>query len=281
MIRKYEVHYGYSAAQLLEVEARETYRDVKGCLAMAPNELNRNNISNRGDLSQFRGPNNVELPGTFREVKALVDLGYEGDYLFGKEATEGQFKKLAENYSVLHLAQHGKANAEDPVMSYLKFATPSDSSEDGKLYTYELEALRLKAELAVLSACETGIGKFLPGEGTASLGRQFIASGVATVVMTLWQVGDEVSADLIKRFFTYLEAGENSATALHKAKTDFLLTSDSRTAHPYYWSSYILNGVSREVPIGKGMSTNWVFVLLGGSVLVGLGWWRRKRSQAA
>lgn len=283
LIRQVQIQYGYSAAQLLEVEDRAPYANTNGVLAMAPSGPGSASFATRGNIASFRGPHARKLPGTYDEVKALVDAGYEGQYLFGAEATEAAFKDLAEQYTVLYLAQHGFADPEDPVMSYLKFAPAPDSSEDGALHAYELEPLRLKAELAVLSACETGIGQYLPGEGIASLGRQFIAAGVATVVMTLWQVEDRASADLMERFFAHLEEGEEGATALHLAKLDFLAQSDSRTAHPYYWAAYVANGASREVTVGSPWlaRSGWGLGLIGSFALLGFAWWVRRMNRVA
>lgn len=279
----HEVQYGYSATQLLEVKNREPYQKVDGILAMAPSGPNSSVSTSPDKMELSRGPFTEELPGATNEVGGVFELGYPGLYLFGDEASEDTFKVLAEDYRILYLAQHGYADSENPVMSYLQFASSVDGNEDGQMHAYELEALRLKADLAVLSACETGAGEYLSGEGVASLGRQFIAAGVATVVMTLWEVEDQASADLMKRFFTYLEEGEESAKALHLAKLDFLANSDSRTAHPYYWAGYIANGDSREIPLGSsGFLNQWGLWLLGGFTLFGFGWrWRRRRKRLA
>jgi len=277
LLRRCPVRYGYSAAQLLEVENRSSYSDVEGCLAMAPSGTDGMTTTIRGDFDGLRGPGAKPLPGTIREVQKLVDLGYQGQYLFGDAASEDNFKELAEDFAVLYLAQHGHADLENPVMSFLEFAPALDSSEDGRFHAYELEPLRLKAELVVLSACETGIGKDLPGEGISSLGRQFIAAGAATAITTLWRVDDRASANLMQGFFSNLEKGEASTDALYQAKVGFLNNADSRTSHPYYWASYVANGASRKVPLSKGWGGSIMLAAIVGIIGFGSLLYRRRR----
>lgn len=281
LINNYELQYTYSAQLLQETGERSSYDGLKACLALAPNSPGNTQLPTRGDLEQLRNSEGAPLPGTFTEVQALAGLGFEGDFLFGEAATEKRFKESADQYSVLYLAQHGYAAPEDPVMSYLRFTPSEDSAEDGLFHSYELEAMRLKADLVVLSACETGIGTYLPGEGIASLGSAFLASGVSMVVMTLWRVEDRASNDLMEFFFQHLANDDEVATALHKAKLDFIAHADSRTAHPFYWSAYVANGDSRPVTFSAGMPPIALFGwgALSLALVAGAGWFYRRRRQ--
>lgn len=250
LIQDYQVRYAYSAAQQLEIAQRPPRTSVKGCLAMAPESPNNELLATRGEMATFRGMEKGQLSGAHREVRRLAEKGLPGNFFFGEAATEAAFKEAAAQHAILYLAQHGVADPEDPEESHLIFSpTPSDSSEDGQLHSYELAGLSLGAQLAVLSACETGVGRYLQGEGVASLGRDFIAAGVSSVVMTLWQVEDQASADLMGRFFDNIQTGLPSAEALHRAKIDYLNQADSRSAHPLFWAGYISNGGSESIPL--------------------------------
>jgi CHAT domain-containing protein len=268
LLHKMQIRYGYSAAQLLEVAARPQRSGLQGCLALAPGDDDpKGAFATRGELAILRDESLGTLPGAREEVLRLSKMGLNGQFYFGSEATESRFKTEAGNYAILYLAQHGFADARDPLESHLKFTeTPGDSTEDSRLHTYELAGLTLKADLAVLSACQTGVGKYLPGEGVASMGRDFIAAGVSNVVMTLWQVEDQSSTGLMERFFAQLKEGKPSASALHEAKIAFLAEADSRTAHPFYWAGYVSNGASKSIPMDEGF--NWTWVLAGLGILI-------------
>ncbi|MEM7035969.1 MAG: CHAT domain-containing protein, partial [Bacteroidota bacterium] len=136
--------------------------------------------------------------------------------------------------------------------------------EDHRLRAEELQHVPLKADLVVLSACETGVGAIAPGEGTLSLARSFLASGASTVVSTLWKVDDQSSAELMQTFYREIAAGTPTASALHQAKLEFLAKADSRTAHPFYWAGYVSSGVSRPIDLGPAddFPYSWAFAVL-------------------
>ena len=153
------------------------------------------------------------LPGTAREIKALNQMA-EGTFYTGAAASESQFKAEAERYDVIHLAVHGLADTLQPNNSRLVFRTEHDSINDGNLYSYELYDLQLQADLAVLSACESGTGKLQQGEGVYSLARGFTYAGCPTVVMSLWRVDDQQTASLMPTFYRALFAGQPVDQAL-------------------------------------------------------------------
>ena len=279
LIKEHEISYAYSAHQLLEIQQSPRPISAKGLLAFAPGGTEDARLATRGNFTTMRSNRAENLPGATEEIRQLSDMGLVGDYFFGDSATENQFKKLAANYGVLYLAQHGLADAKDPTENRLAFAhNASDTLEDGLLHSYELAGLKLNADLAVLSACETGAVNYLQGEGVASLGRDFIAAGVRAVVMTLWQVEDKASSKLMQHFFERIAAGIPSGQALHQAKLDFLNNSDSRTAHPFYWAGYIANGASEPVTLAKESNWKWFFgISVGVLGLLGLVFWVWRR----
>jgi CHAT domain-containing protein len=100
------------------------------------------------------------------------------------------FKEKAANFGVIHLAMHGLLNSREQVLSNLAFTEISDSIESNLLCAYEVAKMELNADLVILSACETGFGKFERGNGIASLARSFMYAGVPAMIVSLWQVND-------------------------------------------------------------------------------------------
>ena len=269
LIKRFPIRYGYSAALMLEAKRGFNEKLEAGVLALAPSYGEDEQTPSRGKLEILRD-GNVHLAGAQKEIETLSKMGLEGQFLFGPSADEATFKQLAPHYSIIHLAMHGQADLEDPVNASVRF-TPSekDSVEDQVLHAYELQALPMQADLAVLSSCESGTGQFAPGEGVMSLSRHFMASGVRSVVSSLWKVDDAASADLMEFFYEELEEGESSADALYKAKIRFLQQADSRLAHPYYWASFLAHGDEKPAPFSK-KPTPWVW--LGVVAMAGLLW---------
>jgi len=118
-----------------------------------------------------------------------------------------------------------------------------DTLEDGELYMHELFGLDLSnAELAVLSACETGIGKSYTGEGVFSMARGFAYAGCPSIVMSLWRVDDRFTAQLMKIFYRNLKNGENIVESLTKSKRLFISESGEIGAHPSNWAAFVTIG---------------------------------------
>ena len=108
------------------------------------------------------------------------------------------------------------------------------------LQAYEIVNLTLHADLVVLSACETGLGRQLPGEGLVGLTQAFMYAGAGAVAGSLWKVADASSADLMLRFYRALRSRANFAAALRMAKLEQIKA--GKYAHPYHWAGFILAG---------------------------------------
>lgn len=158
------------------------------------------------------------------------------------DASEENFKSHLKEYKYIHLATHGFLNKEHPDLSGVLFAIPHDHNvqEDGVLYSGEMFNLNTQADLAVLSSCESGIGKLVPGEGVLALTRGFLYSGIPNVIVSLWKVYDKYASRLMVSFYSDLLDNEDYSHALRHAKLD--LISDPTTAFPQKWSSFILIG---------------------------------------
>ena len=284
LMKKYQFHYGYSGTMLLQNKKNyQTLKTNNRLLAFAPRyeSANTNNqpMASRGDLSQLRD-NMLSLEGTAKEIKAIAPY-FKGLFDFSETATEQKFKHTATDYGILHLAMHGKADLEVSDLAHLIFSdTEKDSVEDGKLHHFEIANLELNAQLAVLSACETGVGKDVVGEGVMSLGRSFMYAGVPTVVMSLWKLDDVAASDLMPKFYKNLADGMNKDRALHQAKLSYLEHATLATAHPFFWSGIVSIGDSQPIKNSSNFSIWWILGILGVDLaLVGLYFFSKKSTR--
>ena len=195
------------------------------------------------------------------EVKAAAHH-FNGEFLTDDQATKSTFLKASKKEKILHVAAHATMDDEYPLLSHIIF---SPATPDSLLYAYEIYNLHLTADLAVLSACNTGIGQIRPGEGAMSLSRAFQYAGCPSQVMTLWSVDDRESSQVMNYFFENLSKGQTKHVALSSAKRSYLSSSDPALSHPFYWAGYVLLGNNQALDMS---SSNWVFIAFG--VLFGL-----------
>jgi len=146
-------------------------------------------------------------------------------------------------YRIVHFATHGLLDSEHPELSgvVLSLVDERGLPQDGFLRLHEIFNLRLPAELVVLSACQTGLGKEVKGEGLLGLTRGFMYAGAARVVASLWQVNDAATAELMKRFYRrMLKDGMRPAEALRAAQVEMWKRPQWRS--PFYWGGFVLQG---------------------------------------
>jgi CHAT domain-containing protein len=180
-----------------------------------------------------------DLKNSPAEIRILRDYFKVNTYT-GHDATETSFKKDASGFRVLHLAMHAIINNENPLYSKLIFFKPKgDTLDDGMLNASELINMELHADMAVLSACNTGSGKMMKGEGIMSLSRDFFYAGVPGIVMTAWAVEDRAGVKLMEYFYKYISMGKPRNEALRLAKIEYLDHCDKLTSHPHYWAAYM------------------------------------------
>lgn len=183
-----------------------------------------------------------DLPDAETEVKELRRLyGPGGLYLTKSDAREDVWKREAPRYRILHLATHGVANEYKPLYSHLFLSTSATSQgDDGLLEAWEIMNLRLNADLAVLSACETGQGRINSGEGLVGLSWAFAVANVPRVAASLWKVESGGTADLMIDFHRNLRKrpGEPPSTAMRKA----MVRQAGLRKHPFYWAGFVVIG---------------------------------------
>jgi len=261
MIRDFSVGYSHSST-LLFTERIKTKSPEKKVLAFAPkykNPLDEIETSwNRQADPDFLLP----LPGILKEVQS-IDETVPSRVFLNEQATESNFKKYASDYSVLHLAMHTIMDDEQPLQSLLAFTNveTSDTLEDNRLYAYEIYNMKLNAQMTVLSSCSSGFGKMQKGEGMMSLARGFIYAGCPSIVMTLWQVSDKSSSELMTSFYRYLKRGRSKQEAMRLAKIDYLESADDLTSNPYFWSGFVVVGDGTPIYRKSGI-TYWLLVVV-------------------
>jgi CHAT domain-containing protein len=186
------------------------------------------------------------IPETEVEVAAIAATARTQmkKILVRREADEKTFKTLAPQYATIHLATHGVLDNRDPLNSYLLLTKTEDETEnDGLLHAREIIDLNLDADLAVLSACETGNGRISPGEGVIGMSWAFLVAGTRSVVVSQWQVNSASTSRLMKSFYQGL-ASQNDANSRNKSQAlreaSLGLLKDRRYHHPFYWAGFVL-----------------------------------------
>lgn len=173
-------------------------------------------------------------------------------------------------HKILHFATHGIINNEHPQLSgiVLSLIDQRGNAESGFLRLADIYKMHLDSDLVVLSACRSGLGRQINGEGFVGLTRGFMCAGARAVIASLWKVDDEATAELMGHLYhAMLREHLPPAAALQKAKRT--MQTHSRWHHPYYWAGFVLQGDYREGIRIKGFGET--YALLIAAILVGLG----------
>jgi CHAT domain-containing protein len=187
------------------------------------------------------------LPGTRREAERVAALLAPGATLFlGADATETAVKRLPRNTGVLHIATHGVISETSPLESALVLASGDAGRDNGLLQAWEIfDQVRVDADLVVLSACDTGLGRAFAGEGLLGLTRAFQFAGARAVAASLWKTPDAATARLMEAFYrSAVEEGVRFDAALARAQRTLIGRPETR--HPFFWAAFVIDGaVSR------------------------------------
>ena len=254
----HDVHYAFSI-QLLDFARTRRGRGNGRALALAPVAR----LQQGGSLDP-----KLELPATLRTVRHIASL-FPADTLINDQASPEAFRRRADAYSLLHLGTHAYL---DEGGSFLLHGQPGEQH-------YAMNNLadhNLQADLVVMGACETGLGKQLLGEGVASLGRGFARRGAPALVMSLWSIDDATTAELLNATYDELAAASGPAAALYAAGNSYRTNvTNPRFGHPYYWAGLVYYGP--EVPLEMGGTGSYLLLwLLAGFGLVIGCWWVTK-----
>lgn len=235
LIEDYAISYDY-AASLYISRLSSVSKDIpiSGIFLSAPVSFDRNDMKMPA------------LPGSEEEVQQIRYLFLSGKdkptVCLNEKASEASLKSgKLQNYKYLHFATHGIVNESKPELSRI-FLSP-DEEEDGSLYSGEIYNLNINADLVTLSACETGLGKVEKGEGIVGLSRSLMYAGAKNLIVSLWQVADASTSQLMIDFYTqHLYHSNNNIFSddLRKAKLNFI--KGSQFQDPYYWAPFVLIG---------------------------------------
>ncbi len=170
-----------------------------------------------------------------REAREIARVYPESAVFLRQQATKSKAISLSPANDILHFAVHAEFNEEDPMSSALLLA--KEGQDDGRLKVGEVFSFNLKADMVVLSACETGLGKISSGDEIIGLTRAFIYAGTPSVVTTLWKVNDRASYELMREFYSNLKTMKKSE-ALRQAQ----LKTMKEFPEPFFWAAYGLTG---------------------------------------
>lgn len=201
------------------------------------------------------------LSYSLEESKHLEEL-MPTTLLLHDEASSTNFKSLAAEHSILHLSTHAYSGT---------FTIPATMEfYDDVLLVQDLYSLQLNPKLVVLSACETGVGKLLTGEGPISLARGFQYAGAQNLLFSLWEVNDRSTSQLMASFYKHYSHNQSAAIANRKSKLDFLENKEISNANksPYYWSAFVYYGAVEEAK--EQPKAFWVYIVISLMLVVGV-----------
>lgn len=185
------------------------------------------------------------LPHSGEEARRVVRaLGEENVLLLtGAEATEERLKRAPlDGFRRLHLAAHARVDEDHPQRSAVVLSLDDDLAEDGFLTIREIYDLGLRAELVVLSACNTAAGRPIRGEGVIQLARPFLVAGASAALVTLWPIDDRSTVEFVGAFYRALAAGRPAEAALQQARAAMLASERPAWRLPYHWAAFVLVG---------------------------------------
>lgn len=210
-----------------------------------------------GMLAYERG-NLYHLPYAREEVLTL-EKNWKGSYTADNLVDKQGFFALLEQEGFLHFAGHALVNASGAWLAL--------SADTASWITYEeISRSMAKVSSVVLSACETGLGNYAPGEGVNSLAKSFLNAGAASVVYSLWAVNDQTTAALMDRYYHHLSAGDPADQALAFAQRDYLDQYTDTRAHPYYWAAFTAADHSSDST--GGYYWLWIIAIIGLTILI-------------
>jgi tetratricopeptide (TPR) repeat protein len=286
-VQRYEIDYAPSLSSYLELLRRQHGRK--------PRKLDLLAFGDPGEASPPAGlggtspslsagsGSSAPLKYSRQEIKAISAL-------FGRRRTQTAVGKAVNEqavkntslgeFKIIHFATHAFIDDKDPDRSYLWLSPSPDQTEDGFLQAREVFGLRINADLVTLAACQTGLGQLIRGEGIEGLNRAFFYAGASAILMSLWSVDDQASAQLMERFYSHLRSNEPITRALQATKLEMI--GSQALSHPFYWAGYILSGQAEA----RIFSSPWKKILFPGLCLIVLGlsaglWLRREKRRTS
>jgi CHAT domain-containing protein len=240
LLKKYTIAYQTSAFMYATNHSRSTATVKKELLGMFP---------------VFK---NTSQALTYSVQEAdKIHAHMDGKYLYGEEATMKAFLADGKKFPIIHLSTHADAgNSQRP---------PSIAFIDSTLYLPQIYGLQFSTDLLVLSACETGAGIVVKGEGAISLARGFQFAGVKSIIFSLWRVNDYSTAELMVNFYEVYQNTGSKSDALRQAKLLYLTDNTISNSHksPYYWAGFVYYGNTEIQNFEKSWKMIYTSLMLG------------------
>lgn len=265
---EHDIRYIYSWQSILDAQATNQNASKIGVFAVAYPPTPKSS-SNLAFASQFT-------------VNALPSVTMEAEYLatrFGAtvfsndQSTENRIKESVANYDILHFGTHAFLLPDHPEYSFLLFKEGEGLGNEGMLDIPEIMNFKLKSQLVVLSACNTGTQSPIGYDNSISLAYGFRHAGAKSVIMSKWKVPDESSFELMRLFYANLADGHSKSSALADAKRQYLKQqADPLKQHPYFWAGFVLVGSDTALSINNSRSYHmWVLLFALLMIVLALG----------
>ncbi len=262
LLATYAISYNYSL--LLLDEGKKAIEYKNDFIAFAPEfnaqmkqdykiALTDSLLIDKTYLNLLPQPFSVDLAKEYSKL-------FNGDSFLNDKATKQVFTNEANEHKIIHIGTHAESNNISPELSRLIFAKNADH-EDNSLYTYEIYNENLNAQLAILTACETGKPTYQSGEGMISLAHAFNYAGSESILTSLWKIDEQSSTKIVDLFLKSLKEGKTKDQALREAKLAYISSAQGRTVAPQYWAGLVIIGDA--TPINLDTSSNSVYAILG------------------
>ena len=267
LIQQYNISYSYSASLYIQMKNHKAEPAPKTFVGFAPvfagqgekgqilkSKALRDKLQKQKSTTDTTRGNFLSggviapIHGTEDELLSIHDLwsdqGRQSQIFTHLKAREEFFKSSEiSQYRIIHLATHGIVDEDQPELSALILAQIPDSPEDGILYAGEIYSMKFNADLVVLSACETGLGKVDQSEGIIGFTRAFMYAGARNLIVSQWQVADRSSSYLMKRCYEKINLTDQHTRFAEPLRASKLqMIQEGKYAHPYYWSPFVLIG---------------------------------------
>ncbi len=277
LLAKHAISYNYSL--LLYTNNKKTINYAKDFVAFAPefNAKMKEDYSiaitdslsiDKTYLSLLPQPFSVDLAKEYSRL-------FGGNYFINKNASKQIFKNEANEHKIIHIGTHAESNNVSPELSRLIFAKTSED-EDNSLYTFEIYNENLNANLAILTACETGKPTYQSGEGMISLAHAFNYAGSESILTSLWKIDEKSSSEIIELFYQNIKKGLPKDKALQQAKLKYISIAEGRTIAPQYWAGLVLIGDTSPIDLESSSTLIWC-LLIGLLIVIGAYFILKKR----
>ena len=242
IIQQHQIHYAYAIHVYYELLQRGKGSESKprSIAVFAPDFPVSD--SNFNSHEQYRGGYLGPLKFAPDEIKAINSLHDAAQIFKANTASKSNFKDILHDFDWIHVISHAKHNVGDNDLSFIAMTSQIDPNKIEKIFLNEIQLVECNADVVVLSACETGVGELVRGEGVSSFGRSFMSAGARSVIQSLWSVNDRSTAQIMKGFYEHLNSGMSKDAALREAKLDYLDKAGPENLHPYFWSGFVAIG---------------------------------------